>query len=381
SGLREGCTFPFLMGFKLRARLAGLAVLLLGLMLFVPTLAYAQAASPADELKGLTGHLDAAMADVQAGNVSGAQTEYQAFDDGWPAIERDVRNQDRDMYRTIEARMTDVQAALTAQPPDNARINTALQALDETSDQFIAKYGGSGSGSAPAAAQPSESQAISTASAAGAMAGQMAALDRAQQRISANDAQGAAAAVQDFIHGWPEVEGNVAAKDPATYSNVENEMARAYGLLTSTPPNLGQASSVIGQMQQQLAPYAQAEVRYGIFDAAIILLREGFEALLVFAALLAFLKRSGNADKQGWIWAGGGAGLGLSVVIAVVVNVLFSRAGGSSRELLEGVTGLVAAGMLIWMMFWLHSKSNVKTWNRYISERSSRALATNSLLS
>src|SRR5581483_446958 len=28
-----------------------------------------------------------------------------------------------------------------------------------------------------------------------------------------------------------------------------------------------------------------------------------------------------------------------------------------------------------------HSKSNVKTWNRYISERSSRALATNSLLS
>ncbi|HEX6512261.1 MAG TPA: FTR1 family protein, partial [Chloroflexota bacterium] len=113
----------------------------------------------------------------------------------------------------------------------------------------------------------------------------------------------------------------------------------------------------------------------------IILLREGFEALLVFAALLAFLKRSGNADKQSWIWGGGAAGLALSALIAVVVNVAFAHAGGSSRELLEGVTGLLAAGMLLWMMFWLHSKANIHTWNRYISERSSRALAANSLMS
>ncbi len=213
------------------------------------------------------------------------------------------------------------------------------------------------------------------------MSGQLRYLDTAQQRIAANDAAGAAAQIKAFIAGWPEVEGTVATKAPETYTRTENEMAQAYGYLTSTPPALSQAAAVIGDMQTSLSAFAGPTVQYGVFDAAIILLREGFEALLVFAALLAFLKRSGNGAKQTWVWMGGGAGLALSVVIAVIVNVAFAKAGGSNRELLEGVTGLVAACMLVWMMFWLHSKSNVSTWNRYISHQTSRALATNSLLS
>ncbi|HEU0169322.1 MAG TPA: FTR1 family protein, partial [Chloroflexota bacterium] len=199
--------------------------------------------------------------------------------------------------------------------------------------------------------------------------------------ISAGDASTAAANLKDFISGWPAIETQVAAKDSAGYTRMENEMAQAYGLLTSAPPRTAQAAPLISDMQKTLAPFSQDQVHYGAFDAAIILLREGFEALLVFAALLAFLKRSGNAAKQAWIWAGGGAGLLVSIAIAIVVNIAFANAGGSSRELLEGVTGLVAAAMLIWMMFWLHGKANVKAWNKYISERSQRAIAANSLMS
>ena len=347
------------------------ALLTLGLLL-APGAALAQSAPPAQQLAGLTGHIDGAMADLKANNVAGARGEYAAFDQAWPSVESGVRQTDRTMYRDIEAKMTDVQAAFTAQPPDVNRISAALDALDGSIDAFTHTYGS-------ANAAPTASQPASEAAANGDMAAELRSLNDAQQRIAAKDAPGAAAAVQAFIHGWPSVEGTVAAKDAATYTRTENHMAQAYGLLTSSPPNYAQATAVIGDMQKGLAPYSQ-EVRYGIFDAAIILLREGFEALLVFAALLAFLKRSDNGDKQGWIWAGGGAGLALSAVIAVVVNVAFAKAGGSSRELLEGVTGLVAAGMLLWMMFWLHSKSNVHAWNRYISERSSRALAANSLI-
>jgi high-affinity iron transporter len=350
----------------MHVRIPALMAVLVAFILLAPAGALAQAA-PADQLKALSGHIDGAMAQMKAGNVSAAQAEYQAFDTGWPPIERGVREQNRDMYRDIEAKMTDVKAAFTAQPPDAGRINTSLTALDGSVDAFLTTY------AAPPANEPAAAQE------SGDMAGQLQALRQAQDRIAAGDAAGAAKSVQDFIHGWPSVEGTVAAKDAATYTRTENQMAQAYGLLTSNPPNYAAASTVLSDMQSSLAPYAQ-QVRYGMFDAAVILLREGFEALLVFAALLAFLKRSGNGDKQGWIWAGGGAGLALSLAIAVVVNLLFARAGGSSRELLEGVTGLVAAGMLLWMMFWLHSKANVHSWNRYISERSSRALAANSLL-
>src|SRR5207248_790137 len=119
-------------------------------------------------------------------------------------------------------------------------------------------------------------------------------LDAAQRRIDANDASTAAAEVKAFIQGWPDVEGTVAAKSPATYSSTENKMAQAYGLLTSSPPKTTEARPLIAEMEAGLRPFAEAPVRYNMFDAAIILLREGFEALLVVGALLAFLKRTGN---------------------------------------------------------------------------------------
>jgi len=355
-----------------RIRLAALVAALLTLVLLAPGVALAQSASPADQLKGLTGHLDSAMAQVQAGDVAAAKAEYQAFNDAWPSVETGVRQTNGGAYRDIEGNMAEVQASFTAQPTDANRLGATLKALDASVDKFTTQY----ATAPPASVQPGAADVAPVA----AVAAQLSLLSDAQQRITAQDAPGAAADVQSFIRGWPSVEATVAGKDAAAYTRIENEMAQAYGLLTSSPPGYQQASAVVADMQTRLAPYAQ-QVRYGAFDAAIILLREGFEALLVFGALLAFLKRSGNGDKQGWIWAGGGAGLGLSVVIAVVVNLAFARAGGSNRELLEGVTGLVAAGMLLWMMFWLHSKSSAHSWNRYISERGSRALATNSLMS
>ena len=347
--------------------------MVLALVAGLALVAITWAATPAQDLQALNSHVGAALQQVDSGNVAAAQAEYKAFHDGWFGIEDGIRAQDRSAYRAVEDRMTDVQAAFSAQPPDAARIRAALAAQQATDQQFIQRYGG---GAAPAPAS-----AVPQAAANFGMAPLLAHLDSAQQRIDAADASGAAKEVQAFIQGWPDVEGAVKAKSPDTYASTENKMAQAYGLLTSSPPNMAQARNLIDDMETGLRPFAEAPVRYNVFDAAIILLREGFEALLVVGALLAFLNRTGNAGKQGWIWGGGGAGLVLSALIAVIVNVAFANAGGSSRELLEGVTGLVAAAMLIWMMFWLHSKASVGAWSRYISQSASRAMATNSLVS
>jgi len=354
------------MGSNLRVRLVAISAIAL---LFLPAIALA---APAGDLQGLSGHLDVAMAKVESGDVAGSQAEYDAFAQDWLGIENGVRQQSLDQYQQIESHMTDVTAAYAVQPSEATRIDSALKSLDASVDQFISQFGSSSAGPATAANPATSVQPSVT------VASELQTLQQAQAQITSHDATGAANDVKSFIAGWPEIEGPVAAKDANSYTRIENEMDQAYGLLTSTPPNTTQASAVIDDMQSRLTPFSQ-QVRYGMFDAAIILLREGFEALLVFAALLTFLKRSGNAARQGWVWAGGGAGLGLSVVIAIIVNLAFAKAGGSSRELLEGVTGLVAAVMLIWMMFWLHGKANVAAWNRYISERSQRALATKTL--
>src|SRR5579862_8101368 len=181
------------------------ALLALAASLCLTALAFA--ASPAENLEALNQHLDAALTQIQTGNVAGAQAEYQQFDEGWRPIEAGVRSQDRGLYRAIEQQMTEVQAAFTAQPPDTARIRAALQAQDAVDDQFIQKYGG-----APAVSSGAQGEGS-----AGGMAAEIQHLDNAQSRIGANDASGAAAEIKAFIAGWPDVEGPVSTKSPQTY--------------------------------------------------------------------------------------------------------------------------------------------------------------------
>jgi high-affinity iron transporter len=52
---------------------------------------------------------------------------------------------------------------------------------------------------------------------------------------------------------------------------------------------------------------------------------------------------------------------------------------GANRELTEGITALVAAAMLLYVGWWLHSRSNAQAWNRYIREQLNTALAKRTL--
>ena len=126
-------------------------------------------------------------------------------------------------------------------------------------------------------------------------------------------------------------------------------MAKAYGFLKATPTDITSAKTAIANLKKDLQPYAES-VKYGWFDAAVILLREGLEAILVLVALLAFLNKSGNGDKSRWLWAGTGLGVLASILTAIVINLMFSKVGfGANRELMEGITGLIAAAMLFYV--------------------------------
>jgi len=197
------------------------------------------------------------------------------------------------------------------------------------------------------------------------------------------DTAAASAALEAFRRGWTDVESLVRGRSRSAYAAIENDTAAARSLLAQRPPDARSARAAVERIRAQLAPLIAAAPSYGVFDAAIILLREGFEALLVVAALLMFLTRTGNADKRPWIWGGGAAGVLASIAVAVLLTVAFSAstAAGTDRELLEGITGLVAAAMLVYVSYWLHSKSSLASWERYIREKSTSALARNSLLS
>jgi high-affinity iron transporter len=71
----------------------------------------------------------------------------------------------------------------------------------------------------------------------------------------------------------------------------------------------------------------------------------------------------------------------LSIGLGVAINAILGQAfTGENRELMEGITGLFAAAMLLYVSYWLHSKSSLGAWQRYVSDSTTRALASGNLL-
>ncbi|CAI8810250.1 FTR1 family protein [Pseudomonas serbica] len=97
----------------------------------------------------------------------------------------------------------------------------------------------------------------------------------------------------------------------------------------------------------------------------LILLREGLEAILVLAAILAFLRNTGQQSAVRSVNIGWGlallAGLGTWALAAYVIDV-----SGSQRELLEGATALFASVMVLWLGVWMHDRRHAAAWQDYI---------------
>ena len=109
-------------------------------------------------------------------------------------------------------------------------------------------------------------------------------------------------------------------------------------------------------------------------QAFLILIREGLEALLVVAAVIAYLVKSGNKRFARWIYLGVVAGLAGSGLVAVLFTFLFGGS-GPIQEISEGVCALIATLMLLWTSNWMLNKSSVEAWNNYIRNKTEAAVA------
>jgi high-affinity iron transporter len=92
----------------------------------------------------------------------------------------------------------------------------------------------------------------------------------------------------------------------------------------------------------------------------VITLREGTEAALVVGIVLAYLKKAGRTQLNRWVYAGIGAGIAASVLVGILFSGLLSALENSNqayapvlKQLLEGGFGLVAIGLLSWMLVWM----------------------------
>ena len=108
-----------------------------------------------------------------------------------------------------------------------------------------------------------------------------------------------------------------------------------------------------------------------------IILREALEALLIIAAIIAALAHSGNRGMiryvhYGWVFALV-AGLATWVAARTIIDI-----SGARREIVEGVTSLLAAAILFYVSYWLVSKADVKKWKEYVRSKTQGALTRRS---
>lgn len=325
----------------------------------------ASASNGKQEVQKLATTVQAALDLLAKNDFAGAKKQYSQVESGWSRAELAVRGDSLASYSMLETKLSLARVALNTEPENTQAATTALQDLQQVMQDYL-------DGKAQALPDGSQGHSISDL---------LQMLDDASAKAKAGDPAGASQDMKQFIQVWPTVEGQVSTRSAQDYTAVETKMTQALEYLSATPAKTSSAEDVMASLRTILEPYADAS-HYTALDAGLILFREGLEALLVVAALLAFLNRTGNRKKQVWIWTGVGSGLAVSAGFAVIMSLFFSSITASgNRETIEGVTGLVAVVMMFSVGAWLHSKSSGQAWSQYINRQMSTALAKGSLWS
>lgn len=176
------------------------------------------------------------------------------------------------------------------------------------------------------------------------------------------------------------LETAIGMKDPGLKTRVESLFGAVIGLAgngAAAPETAGAWSELRTALTEDVAPlFDQKAVGFGgiVLQSFLILVREGFEAMLVVMALAAYLRRSSAGAGMSALYVGIALALLASVLTAYGLNILF-QASGAAREALEGVTMLVASAVLLYVSQWLLAKRQADKWQAYIRKKVDSALS------
>ena len=116
-----------------------------------------------------------------------------------------------------------------------------------------------------------------------------------------------------------------------------------------------------------------------------IILREGFEAILIVGAIIAYLVKSSGDDEERKkrlvrpVYIGSVLGVVLSFALAWVLDMI-KLANTASQEVIEGITALTAVFVLYYVSNWMLSKSETETWTNYIKSKAEKGSKSGSTI-
>ncbi|WP_294883619.1 FTR1 family protein [uncultured Gilliamella sp.] len=113
------------------------------------------------------------------------------------------------------------------------------------------------------------------------------------------------------------------------------------------------------------------------FASFIIIFREGLEAILVIAAISAYLVRSDNKPMLKVVYLSSLFAVFASVLAAIALHTIVGLS-GANQEIMEGAAMLLATVVLFFISNWMLSKSESKAWKNYVEGKVQSAVSTGS---
>ncbi|MBS1943588.1 MAG: cytochrome c/FTR1 family iron permease [Bacteroidetes bacterium] len=189
--------------------------------------------------------------------------------------------------------------------------------------------------------------------------------------------------ISAYLEGFELIETALDNVDAPLRKQTEREMMALRSQISAKAPadsvaaSIGRINGLLEQADDKLSGGGLTGTA-AFLGSLIILLREGLEAILVLAAILAFVLKTGRRDALKYVHAGWIGAVVLGVLTWVLASYVLTIT-GANRELTEGITALLAAAMLLYVGWWLHNKSNTRAWHRYIKDKVGGALGSQTL--
>jgi high-affinity iron transporter len=185
-------------------------------------------------------------------------------------------------------------------------------------------------------------------------------------------------AIAAYLEGFELIEASLDTVDAPLRMEIERQMMALRSMIGSGQPverieeQVRHIESLLSQADEKLSAGGLSPMT-AFVSSLVILLREGLEALLVLAAIIAFVLKTGRRDALPYVHAGWLSAVGVGIATWAIARYLIAMS-GADRELSEGVTALIAAAMLLYVGYWLHSKSYAHAWQSFIRNQVSSAL-------
>lgn len=182
------------------------------------------------------------------------------------------------------------------------------------------------------------------------------------------------ASIDAYLNGYETVEKNLIVKNQQLTTQLEGKLtAFRSGIKERIPYN--QLALMKNDISSDLERASLVYSDTGSLGSAVlftnsfsIFLREALEAILIIAAIIAYLSKTGSKSEIKYIHLGWIAAIAAGLVTWFLARTIITIS-GASREVIEGITALAAAAVLFYVSYWLISKIEVEKWKDYIKTR------------